>query len=181
MRTEENLKIICDDLQTNCGDLHKAARAAGMSPAMLFRWIRDDKEAAERIDEAQRVGWAMLESEAIRRAVQGVDKDVYFQGDVVGTETVYSDRLLVKVLEARVDAYAKKSEGGASFHGPTQINIMPRAENYEAWLEMKKVTLEQRAQEALPAPDVKIPDILQGEYVEYETVPAQNECLKGLL
>lgn len=43
----------------------------------------------------------MLEMEAFRRAVEGVGEDRFFRGDVVGTVTRYSDRLLMFLLKAR--------------------------------------------------------------------------------
>lgn len=167
MRTDEKLQAICDELTRNCGDIHAAARANGCSPAFVVSWMKDDPEAAKAIDEACRVGWLGLESEAIRRGVEGVEKGVYYKGQRIDTERVYSDGLLSKVMEARLPAY-KKGEGGNTFHGPTQINIMPRAENYEQWLEMKAQTLAKR--EELP--------LLEGEFTE---VAEGMECLKGLL
>lgn len=156
MRTDENLKALCDRLQANCGDVHEAARYLGISPAFVFSWIKDDKVAADALNEAQRVGWAGLESEAIRRATTGVQEDVYYKGLAVGKKTVYSDGLLAKVMEARLPEY-KKGEGAMNqFNGPTQINIMPRASSYEEWLGMRDITLQKRdeadALAALPAP-----------------------------
>ena len=173
MRTDDKLNQLCDRLNTNCGDIHEAARYCGVSPHFVHVWIKEDSVAADRVMEAQRVGYGGLESEAVRRAVHGVEKDIYYKGQVVGYEQVYSDGLLGKLLEARIGAYSKK-EGGATFNGPTQINIMPRAENYEDWLTMRDQTLNRNKE--LPAPQVKVPEILQGDYVEVERI---NE-LEGL-
>lgn len=177
MRTDAKLKEICDNLRQTCGDLHVSARRAGVSIDFLTKWMRDDKAAAEEVEEAQRVGWMALESAAIERAVHGVEKGVWFKGEKVGVELQYSDALLVKLMEARIPAYNKK-EAGNTFNGPTQINIMPRANNFEEWLGMKKLTLEERDKAALPAP--KVPEILQGDYVEV-TEDRPLAALKGLL
>ncbi len=148
-----------------------------MSPNFVHNWIKDDPVASERIKEAQKVGYGGLESEAIRRAVRGVEEDVYYKGDVVGQKTVYSDGLLGKVLEARVPEYSKKeSNNNNTFLGPTQINIMPRAETYEDWLAMRDQTLN-RDKPALSPPPVKVPEILQGEYVE---VPPRIAEFEGI-
>jgi len=65
-----------------------------------------------------------LEEEAKRRAVDGVDEAVYYQGEVCGYQKKYSDSLLSKLLEANVGKYQKKSAGGSNtFNGPIQINI----------------------------------------------------------
>lgn len=170
MRTEEHLRVITDALQQNCGDMHAACRSAGLSPFFVTTWCRDDPETARAIDEAQRVGWLGLESEAIRRGVHGVNEDVYYKGEVVGYKTNYSDTLLGKLLEARAPAFKKGEAANNVFNGPTQINLMPRAETYEDWLAMKDKTLERRAhREAVPAPldaALQLPDILVGEFVE---------------
>lgn len=170
MRTDEKLEEICDRLETNCGDIHEAARYCGVSPNFVYSWIKDDKVAAERFREAQRVGYGGLESEAIRRAVRGVEKDVYYKGEVVGHETVYSDGLLGKLMEARLPEYSKK-EGGNNFLGPTQINIMPRADTYEDWLAMRDQTLNRGNSEPIRAIEgPKIPEILQGDFVEINRI-----------
>ncbi len=174
MRTDEKLIELCDRLELNCGDIHEAARWVGVSPNFVYAWIKDDKEAADKLRESQRVGYGGLESEAIRRAVRGVEKDVYYKGAVVGQDTLYSDGLLGKLMEARLPEYSKKEAGLGTFNGPTQINIMPRAENYEDWLAMRDQTINRN--KALPAPPVKLPEVLQGEYVD---IPGM-EPLKGL-
>ena len=177
MRTDALLQEIIERLQINCGDIHEAARWVGVSPHFVHTWIKEDKVAAEKLQEAQRVGYGGLESEAIRRAVRGVEEDVYFKGEVVGQKTVYSDGLLGKLLEAKVPEFSKKEGGGNTFLGPTQINIMPRAESYEDWLTMRDQTLQRNKEApALPEP-VKVPEILQGEYVEIDTRITEFEGL----
>jgi len=181
MRTDETLKEICDQLRQNYGDLHVSSRRAGVSVDFVTNWIKDDQEAARQIEEAQRVGYMGLESAAIQRGVHGVEKAVYYKGEVVGTETQYSDALLGKLLEARVTAFKKGEASQATFNGPTQINIMPRAETYDEWLAMKKTTLKDRdaakAASSLPAPAV--PTILQGDYID--VTPRPLAALEGLL
>ncbi len=166
MRTDANLKAVCDALQQNCGDMHNAARQAGISPHFLYVWMKDDPEASKQVNEAQRVGWGAIESAIIQRAVHGVEKDVYYKGAVVGQQREYSDTLLGRLAEARIPEYKKGEAGTNNFSGPTQINIMPRAENFEQWLEMKRATLANRELDALPAPSANLPDILVGEYIE---------------
>lgn len=180
MRTDAKLTEICDALRTTYGDLHGSCRRAGVSVDFVTNWIKDDQDAARAIEEAQRVGYMGLESAAIQRGVHGVEKAVYYKGEVVGTETVYSDSLLGKMMEARIPAYKKGAEQSTTFNGPTQINIMPRADNYDQWLEMKKTTLKDRAdakQAALPKPEV--PSILQGDFID--VTPRPLAALEGLL
>lgn len=174
MRTDEKLQELCERLHYNCGDIHEAARYCLVSPAFVMSWIKDDKTAASKIEEARRVGYAGLESEAIRRAVHGIEKSVYYKGVVVGTEQVYSDGLLTKLMEARLPEYNKKEGGGNNFLGPTQINIMPRANTYEEWLQMKDATLARRE---LPAPDSAV----DAEYTVLPTLDKPLAALEGIL
>lgn len=52
-----------------------------------------------------------LEQEAIRRAVDGTNKPVFFQGEIVGFEKEYSDTLLVLLLKAhKPDKYRERSD-----------------------------------------------------------------------
>jgi hypothetical protein len=173
VRTDANLAEICAELERNLGDLHAAARSIGVSPAFVMRWMREDDKAAEQIQEAQRVGWLGIESEALRRAVRGHEEPVFYKGMVVGSRPVYSDGLLSKILEARVPEYKKgEGAGGVSLNLAVQVNNMPRAENYEHWLEMKAATLKQRdeddaARKALPPPDAS-EQIVDAEFTPVE-------------
>lgn len=64
---------------------------------------------ARHADEAFATAWAdieeltteRMEAEAYRRAVEGVESDIFFKGEVVGTEREFSDTLLVFLLKAR--------------------------------------------------------------------------------
>lgn len=53
------------------------------------------------VEAARDLGMENLEDEAYRRAVQGVNKGVWHQGERVGDELVYSDGLLSLLLKAR--------------------------------------------------------------------------------
>lgn len=146
MRTQSKLDELVQALQRNCGDLFDACRQCAVSPVFVRTWMKDDTEVHAAIVEAERVGALALQSEAIRRAVQGVEKGVYFKGERVDTETVYSDGLLQTLLKGRLpETFGKDGEGGGNtFNGPTQINIMPRADTYDQWLAMKDATLKRR-------------------------------------
>ena len=42
-----------------------------------------------------------MEDEAVRRAVEGVPRPVFYQGQIVGAVQEYSDELLIRMLKAR--------------------------------------------------------------------------------
>lgn len=149
MRNEATLNALVTELQLNCGDTLAAARAVGVSLMFVNQWRKDDKAVNEQLTEAERVGTQGLVSAAIKRAVHGVEEDVYYKGEVVGSKTNYSDSLLTVLLKAKVPEFAKDAEGHGTTVNVNVANIMPRATNYEQWLAMKDQTLNR----ALPAPD----------------------------
>ena len=77
-----------------------ACEEADISTTQFYKWYREDKEFAAEVDEAVEVGRDALEDEAIRRGKNGVRKAVYHQGQIVGYERKYSDRMLEVMLGA---------------------------------------------------------------------------------
>ena len=65
--------------------------------AFAAAWLQALEEAADR-----------LEMEALRRAVDGVKEDKFYQGAVVGEFTRYSDNLLMFLLKARPAVLARR-------------------------------------------------------------------------
>src|SRR5215217_8277159 len=158
MRTEVTLAGICTALQQNCGDRYEACRTVGVSLIFLDQWERDDKTVAERVQEAERVGTMGLVSAAIKRGVHGVEEDVYYKGEVVGQKTNYSDSLLTTLLKAKRPEFAKDADGSGTTVNVNVANIMPRADSYEQWLEMKTVTLAPPKQEIIEAEYSEVTD-----------------------
>jgi hypothetical protein len=64
-----------------------------------------------------------LEAEALRRAVDGVDEDVYHDGQVVGQVRRYSDRLLAVILRARHPAYRERVEYTGADGAPLEVTV----------------------------------------------------------
>lgn len=101
------------------GRVRASAELAGFQTmdALYYR-RKHDKAFAEAWALALDRAGDVLEDEAMRRAVQGVDKDVYYKGEVVGQERVYSDGLLGKLLDgAKPGKYQPKKDS------PTNINV----------------------------------------------------------
>jgi hypothetical protein len=184
------LDALVQALQVNCGDRFDACRRAMVSPMFLEQWMKDDKDVQAQITEAERVGALSLQSAAIQRAVHGVEKGVYFKGERVDTEIQYSDGLLTTLLKGRLpEIYGPDTEGkGNTFNGPTQINIMPRANSYDEWLAMKDATLtrrdkldaEEKAAKALPAPVEGSRPHALGPFIELEAMPVPASPFEGL-
>lgn len=78
-----------------------AARHAGISRGAVYGWAEHDDVFASELREAGIRATETLESEAWRRARDGVPEPVYQHGKVVGTIQRYSDALLMFLLKAR--------------------------------------------------------------------------------
>jgi hypothetical protein len=98
-----------------------ACDAVGILRCTAYRTRQADEEFAKAWDDAMEAGVDKAEREAFRRAVEGVDKGVWHQGVQVGTERVYSDALLAKVLSARRAAYrTERTELTGADGGPVR-------------------------------------------------------------
>ena len=89
-----------------CGRLTHAAKSAQCNWRMHYYWLKVDPLYKEKFAEAQAMAGDFLEEEAMRRAKDGISKAVYYQGEVVGEEIVYSDTLAIFLLKgAKPDKY----------------------------------------------------------------------------
>jgi hypothetical protein len=99
----------------HCGQIRRAARAAQCDWKNHYLWLAKDPMYAACFAQAQQMAGDFLEEEAIRRAVDGVQKGVWHQGALVGKERVYSDTLLIFALKGAKPAKYKESR--------TQVNV----------------------------------------------------------
>ena len=83
------------------GNVSAAARHVGKSRAAVYRARKQDEGFAADWDDALEEAADWLELEALRRAVDGTEEGRYFQGEMIGTITRYSDSLLMFLLKAR--------------------------------------------------------------------------------
>jgi hypothetical protein len=79
----------------------KAAEAIGIARRTAYDWKKENEDFAKRWDDAAEAGTDLLEDEAVRRAVEGVPRPVFYQGQIVGSIQEYSDFLLMAQLKAR--------------------------------------------------------------------------------
>lgn len=83
-----------------CGSITGAARASGVDHSSHYRRLRRDAGYAAEFANSRQIASDVLEEEARRRAVEGIEVPVYHAGKVVGHRLRYSDRLLVFLLKA---------------------------------------------------------------------------------
>ena len=99
-----------------------AAEKAGIHHTTLKDWRKRDADFNQRVEDAIERGTDMIEDEAKRRAVHGVDEPVFQQGECVGLKRVYSDTLMQTILGGRRAKYGRRTvehsgpDGGAINH-----------------------------------------------------------------
>jgi len=77
----------------------------------VYRWRAEDKTFAAAWDKAIEIGADLLEEEAMRRAVTGVQRPVFQGGRLVGHVRDYSDTLLIFLLKgAKPQKYAERTK-----------------------------------------------------------------------
>lgn len=98
------------------GNVRLSCMKAGIHRSTIYEWQEHDETFALRFKQAEREVEDVLEGEALRRAVHGVQKPLVSMGRVVTdasgspiTITEYSDTLLVKMLAARHHLYGDKA------------------------------------------------------------------------
>ncbi len=81
--------------------VRSAATTVGVKPSTPYTWRKQDKRFAAAWEAAEEAGTDIIEEEAFRRAVKGVEKPVYRGGEVVGHIADYSDAMLMFLLKSR--------------------------------------------------------------------------------
>lgn len=99
------------------GNVTHSARHAGINASSIYAYAKKNPRFANRMSNAKLEFNASLETEAVRRGRDGYAKEVFQNGELVGYETRYSDRLLETALKANMpDRYAHNTvtvEGNA--------------------------------------------------------------------
>lgn len=178
MRTEETLEALEAALTGNCGDFYGACKEVGVSPAFVKRWQGDDPKVEERVKNASEVGALGLEHEAIRRAVHGVKERIYYKGVKVGSKQNYSDSLLQTLLKKRIKTVYGDDPNTTNVNINQQIAIVPRANSYEEWLEMARLT--ENRQLPAPAEDL-LSDAIDAEFTTVLPSPELDPAMADIL
>jgi len=101
-----------------------ASEAARYTCISKVRWYQErhrNPEFAAQWEEAVKEGMETLEDEARRRAFQGVEEPVFFQGETCGHIKRYSDTLLIFLLKgAKPEKYRERMD----FHADKPLLII---------------------------------------------------------
>ena len=145
------------------GRLMFSAQQAGYKDTgPIHKARREDPLFDEAFKMAMDAASDILEEEAIRRAVEGVEEDVFHQGVPVGTRINYSDSLLQFLLKgAKKDKYAQHSKQETTVSGSFGIAILPMASNNpDQWAQQAAVTHDQQKENQKQIIDAEFEELL---------------------
>lgn len=111
------------------GNVSQAARLAGVPRWRFYELRKEDAEFSREWHEALRISEDLLEAEAVRRAVEGIEEPYYYQGEQRGMSRKYSDTLLMFLLKSRhperFGAGASSLDNGDDDLGAMAGNVVP--------------------------------------------------------
>jgi hypothetical protein len=113
----------------------KSFQAIGMHRDNHYHWLKDEAYA-QAFKTAQLMAGNKFEDEVYRRAFNGIDKPLVYQGQISKDEngnpvTVkeYSDLLAIFALKGLFPDKYRDNQAGISFNGPSRINIVIKDES----------------------------------------------------
>lgn len=106
------------------GNVTKTCKLMNLNMRSLYYALEHDTEFNSEFERAMNLSLKTAEDELKRRAVDGVDKPVWFKGECVGHERQYSDGLLSKLLAAHDRKWRTNNlEVTGADGGPIQASI----------------------------------------------------------
>ncbi len=109
VRTDKARETFLTALAKSC-NITMACAAAGIGRQTAYKWREDDPLFGEAWRDALEEAVDGLEKEAWRRAVEGVDRPIVYQGVVTGSYREYSDRMMEILLKAhRPEKYIERT------------------------------------------------------------------------
>ena len=118
--TPERKAAFCAALAES-GIVARACKAVNISRQTAYQWREQQEDFAKEWDRALKIGITALEDEAHRRAFEGTDEPVFYQGVASGSVRKYSDTLAIFLLKAhkpekyreRMDIQQKTEHSGS--------------------------------------------------------------------
>ncbi len=107
------------------GNITEAAKVAGVNRKDHYRWLQKDPSYPELFEAAMQEAADLMEAEARRRAVEGVDEPVFYQGYECGSVRKYSDTLLMFLLKGvRPEKFRENVKQEISGPNGTPVNVI---------------------------------------------------------
>jgi hypothetical protein len=133
-RTQETIKRFLESLDIAKGNVSNACQSARIARVTAYEWRKDDEQFRADWDGVVDRHMDALENEIYRRAYDGCNKPVFYQGEQCGEVTEYSDTLAMFILKGhRPEKYREnvRQEIGGPNGGPirTEASIIVIPDN----------------------------------------------------
>lgn len=129
----------------------KAAKLSKIGKDNHYHWINTSQAYREAFHKAQQPASDVLQDEAVRRAVDGVEKLVTVGGEPASI-TVYSDSLLAILLKAWLpEKYKDRTEHSVAFDGDVSKLTDAQLLKVMGSIESRMAELQGQVQRQLPA------------------------------
>ncbi|MFV0679999.1 terminase [Ottowia sp.] len=126
--TTEKIAAFCAALSDTGGNVSRACKAVDISRQIAYQWRDLYPEFATAWEKAKAQGMEALEDEANRRAFEGFDEPVVYQGAITDTVKKYSDTLLIFLLKGgKPEKYRERAEISGPGGGPIEVSDTERA------------------------------------------------------
>lgn len=99
-KTVENWELFFYLLLKYAGNVTRACELSKISREAVYARRNANPEFEARFQEVKAQAIEVMEDEATRRAFEGVEEGIYFQGSKIDLKTVYSDGLIQFLLRA---------------------------------------------------------------------------------
>lgn len=117
------LKMVFLRAYARHGIISDGTVAAGITYRTYHRWRKDDEVFNEDCKTAESMANDLMEREARRRAIDGFERPVIYQGEVTETYTDYSDSLLTTLLKGnRPEKYKERTQLSGSVGRPMTLD-----------------------------------------------------------
>jgi hypothetical protein len=123
VRSDDARETFLTTLAEQC-NVTASCKAAGIGRSTAYDWREDDPGFAAAWDRAVEEATDALEAEARRRAIEGIERPITYQGAVTGHYREYSDRMLELLLRAhRPEKFSERvrNEHTGANGGPIQL------------------------------------------------------------
>lgn len=108
----------------NGGIISRAAKDARVDRRYHYKWLAEDEKYQAAFEEARNESMDILVDELHRRAVDGVEKPVFYQGKQVGFVREYSDNLLMFLMKRRDPEYRDNfTQNVGIWSGSGKVNV----------------------------------------------------------
>lgn len=121
--TTKTRRTFFEIVEERCGNVTAALEDLGLSRSGFYKLKRLDPEFATEAAEAIDRGADRAEDEIRRRAFEGIQRGVYYQGVRIDSELHYSDGLAARFMESKRANWARRHQVTGFDGGPVKVQI----------------------------------------------------------